>query len=140
LFFVLVGARLQVSLLPQMGILGLAYLLLRAVGKFGGAWMGAWLGQAVPTVRNYVGFGLLSQAGVAIGLALSVANRFDAYGEAGVQLGNATINIITATTFIVQIVGPIMVKFAITRAGEIGLGGTAEDPLPAERRTELQTG
>ncbi|MFN2292528.1 MAG: hypothetical protein ACK2UC_15155, partial [Anaerolineae bacterium] len=65
---------------------------------------------------------------------------FDAYGEAGVQLGNATINVITATTFIVQIVGPIMVKFAIGRAGEIGLGGTAEDPLPARRRRELQEG
>jgi hypothetical protein len=33
-----------------------------------------------------------------------------------------------------------MVKFAITRAGEIGLGDTVEDPLPAERRGELQTG
>jgi hypothetical protein len=114
-----------------MGMLGLAYLLLRSVGKFGGAWIGAWLGRAVPTVRNYLGFGLLSQAGVAIGLALSVANRFDAYGEAGVQLGNATINVITATTFVVQIIGPIMVKFAITRAGEIGLGDTVEDPLLA---------
>jgi Kef-type K+ transport system membrane component KefB len=140
LFFVLVGARLQVSLLPQMGILGLAYLLLRTVGKFGGAWLGAWLGRAVPTVRNHLGFGLLSQAGVAIGLALSVANRFDAYGEAGVQLGKTTINVITATTFIVQIVGPIMVKFAITRAGEIGLGGTAEEPLPAKRARESQPG
>jgi hypothetical protein len=77
---------------------------------------------------------------VAIGLALSVANRFDAYGEEGVRLGNATINVITATTFVVQIVGPIMVKFAITRAGEVGLGSTAEEPLPAERDGELQTG
>jgi NhaP-type Na+/H+ or K+/H+ antiporter len=137
LFFVLVGARLQVSLLPQMGLLGLAYILLRSAGKFGGAWMGAWAGRAVPTVRNYLGFGLLSQAGVAIGLALSVADRFDAYGEAGVQLGNATINVITATTFVVQIIGPIMVKFAITRAGEVGLGSTAEAPLPAEECAEV---
>jgi hypothetical protein len=102
--------------------------------------MGAWAGRAAPAVRNYLGFGLLSQAGVAIGLALSVANRFDAYGEEGVRLGNATINIITATTFVVQIIGPIMVKFAITRAGEIGLGDTVEDPLPAEGPGELQTG
>lgn len=41
---------------------------------------------------------------------------------------------------IVQIVGPIMVKFAIGRAGEIGLGDTAKDRLPAERRRELPTG
>ncbi len=140
LFFALVGARLQVSLLPQMGMLGLAYILLRSTGKFGGAWLGAWAGQAAPAVRNYLGFGLLSQAGVAVGLALSIANRFDAYGEAGVKLGNATINVITATTFVVQIIGPIMVKFAITQAGEVGLGSTAEEPLPAENRREPQTG
>ncbi|MBN1483740.1 MAG: cation:proton antiporter [Chloroflexia bacterium] len=139
LFFVLVGARLQISLLPQMGILGLAYLLLRAVGKFGGAWIGAWAGGAAPSVRNNLGFGLLSQAGVAVGLALSCTNRFQGYGEAGVQLANATINVITATTFVVQIIGPIMVKFAVTRAGEVGLGCTAEEPLPAEERSALES-
>ncbi len=132
LFFVLVGARLQISLLPQMGGLGIAYILLRSIGKFSGAWLGGWAGKAAPTVRNYLGLGLLSQAGVAIGLALSIANRFDAYGDAGVQLGYTVINVITATTFVVQIVGPMMVKFAITRAGEAGQGTTAEEPLPAE--------
>jgi len=136
LFFALVGARLQVSLLPQMGLLGLAYILLRSTGKFGGAWLGGRLGGAEPTVRNYLGFGLLSQAGVAIGLALSIANRFDAYGEAGVQLGQMVINVITATTFVVQIVGPIMVKFAVVRAGEAGKGASAEDLLPPLERRE----
>ena len=133
LFFALVGARLQISLLPQMGLLGLAYILLRSAGKFGGAWLGGRLGKAVPVVRNYLGFGLLSQAGVAIGLALSIANRFDGYGEAGVQLGQTVISVITATTFVVQIVGPVMVKFAIVQAGEAGKGRSLEDPLPAER-------
>jgi len=133
LFFVLVGARLQVSLLPQMGLLGLVYILLRSAGKFGGAWLGGRAGKAAPAVRNYLGFGLLSQAWVAIGLALSVANRFDGYGATGVQLGYTVVNVITATTFVVQIVGPIMVKFAITRAGEVGVGDAAEAPLPAQK-------
>jgi Kef-type K+ transport system membrane component KefB len=119
LFFVMVGAHLQVSLLPQMGLLGIVYLLLRSIGKFGGAWLGGWLGGAEPQVRNNLGFGLLSQAGVAIGLALSIAGRFDVYGEAGIYLGSTVINVITATTFVVQIAGPIMVKFAVTRAGEV---------------------
>ena len=133
LFFVLVGARLQISLLPQMGGLGITYVLLRSIGKFSGSWLGGWAGKAAPTVRNYLGLGLLSQAGVAIGLALSIASRFDAYGDAGVQLGDMVINIITATTFVVQIVGPVMVKFAITQAGEVGRGTTAEEPLPTEK-------
>jgi len=120
LFFVLVGARLQITLLPQMGLLGAIYMLFRATGKFSGAWLGGWLGRAEPKVRDNLGFGLLSQAGVAVGLALSIAGRFDDYGETGVQLGYTVINVITATTFVVQIVGPILVKVAIVRAGEIG--------------------
>ncbi len=120
LFFVLVGARVQISLLPQMGLLGILYILLRSMGKFGGAWIGGWLGGAETKVRDNLGFGLLSQAGVAIGLALSIAGRFDAYGEAGVRLGQTVLNVITATTFVVQIVGPIMVKLAVERSGEAG--------------------
>lgn len=128
LFFALVGARLQISLLPAMGLLGLTYLLLRTGGKLAGAWLGGTLGRASLQVRNYLGFGLLSQAGVAIGLALSIAHRFDGYGEAGIHLGTTVINVITATTFVVQIVGPIMLKFAITRADEIGKAAAVEEP------------
>ena len=131
LFFVLVGARLQVSLLPRMGLLGLVYLLLRIGGKFGGAWLGGWLSKAPRAVRDNLGLGLLSQAGVAIGLALSIANRFDAYGEAGTVLGQTVLNVITATTFVVQMVGPILVKVAITRAGKVGQGQSlAEVSIP----------
>jgi len=131
LFFVLVGARFQIALLPQMGLLGLVYLLLRLGGKFGGAWLGGWLSKTPPVVRDNLGLGLLSQAGVAIGLAISAADRFAAYGPAGVVLGQAILNVITATTFVVQIVGPIMVKVAITRAGEVGQGRSlAADNAP----------
>ncbi len=120
LFFALVGARFQIGLLPSMGLLGLAYVGLRSLGKFGGAWLGGKVGGAEPAVRSNLGLGLLSQAGVAIGLALASASRFSGYGEEGKELGDLIINVITATTFVVQIVGPICVKLAITRAGEIG--------------------
>ncbi|HHS97339.1 MAG TPA: cation:proton antiporter [Chloroflexi bacterium] len=127
LFFALVGARFQITLLPQMGVLGLLYIVLRTAGKFGGAWLGGWVGRAPRTVRDNLGLGLLSQAGVAVGLALSVANRFDIYGPVGAALGQLVVNVITATTFVVQMVGPVMVKLAITRAGEIGRGTAAEE-------------
>ena len=130
LFFALVGARLQISLLPQMGLLGVVYILLRTGGKFGGAWLGGWLGRAPRVVRDNLGLGLLSQAGVAVGLALVAANRFQAFGEAGTQLGDLVLNVITATTFVVQVVGPIMVKLAITRAGEVGRGIASENDIP----------
>jgi Kef-type K+ transport system membrane component KefB len=119
LFFALVGARLQIKLLPAMGMLGVIYIVLRSLGKFGGAWLGGRVSGVEPVVRDNLGFGLLSQAGVAIGLALASASRFSSLGEEGKELSDLIINVITATTFVVQIIGPIFVKFAISRAGEM---------------------
>jgi Kef-type K+ transport system membrane component KefB len=132
LFFTLVGARFQISLLPAMGMLGVAYVVLRTSGKFFGAWLGGIVGGAELAVRNNLGLGLLSQAGVAIGLALASASRFSAYGQEGQALGFLIINVITATTFVVQIVGPICVKLAISRAGEIGRATLEHDAWVSE--------
>lgn len=136
LFFTLVGARFQISLLPTMGLLGIAYVVLRSSGKFFGAWLGGRLGGAEPAVRDNLGLGLLSQAGVAIGLALASSSRFSAFGEEGKALGALIINVITATTFVVQIVGPICVKWAISRAGEIGQATLAHDAWVSEGSAE----
>jgi Kef-type K+ transport system membrane component KefB len=136
LFFTLVGARFQISFLPAMGLLGIAYVVLRSFGKFLGAWLGGTMSRAVPTVKKYLGFGLLSQAGVAIGLALASASRFAPYGEQGRALGTLIINVITATTFVVQIIGPICVKFAVTRAGEAGRATLERDAWASEGSPE----
>ena len=129
LFFTLVGARFQISTIPTMGLLGLIYILLRSSGKIFGAWLGGTVGGAIPAVRDNLGFGLLSQAGVAIGLALATASRFSKLGEEGAALGTLVINVITATTFVVQIIGPIFTKFAITRAGEVGKAKSDPDEV-----------
>lgn len=131
LFFALAGAHLRLSALPEMGLVGLAYLLLRAGGKVGGASLGARIGRAPAAVQKYLGFGLLSQAGVAIGLALATAHRFDAYGEAGVALSQTIINVVAATVFVAELVGPVMVKFAIVHAGEVDQGQPMLDMDPA---------
>ncbi len=125
LFFVLVGARLQVALLPELGALGIIYIVMRVMGKSFGAYTGARISHATPAVRKYLGFGLLSQAGVAIGLALETWTSFSAYPE-GVQLGLLALNVITATTFIFQLMGPPLTKYAIVKAGEVN-----QDKLPS---------
>jgi hypothetical protein len=73
---------------------------------------------------------------VAIGLALSSASRFSEYGEEGQALGALIINVITATTFVVQIIGPVCVKMAIRRAGEIGQATLDYDAWASEGSTE----
>ncbi|OPX22078.1 MAG: hypothetical protein B1H04_05570 [Planctomycetales bacterium 4484_123] len=122
LFFVVAGAHLDLRLFAALSLLGVVYIVGRSAGLIGGAWLGATLSRAEPNVRRYLGLGILSQAGVAVGLALTVANQFRApeYGPLGRQLAAMTINTIAATTIVFEIVGPITTKIALSRAGEIG--------------------
>jgi Kef-type K+ transport system membrane component KefB len=119
IFFVFIGARLNLGLLPKMGIVGALYIIGRTAGKWIGAFGGAKLSHSPDTVRKYLGFALFSQAGVAIGLALDIYQNFRHYGTPGTHIGNTIINVIAATTFVVQIIGPPSVKYAISRAGEM---------------------
>jgi len=120
IFFVIAGAHLQISLLPAMGLLGLLYIVCRSFGLIGGAFFGATVSKSEPVIRKYLGFGILSQAGVAIGLAIMATRDFSCLGQAGKDLGLLVINTIAATTIIFEVIGPIATKFAIRRAGEIG--------------------
>ena len=122
LFFVLVGAKLNIWMItPFLGILALLYVAGRTFGKSVGSWFGAWLTNAPPTVQKYMQFCLLSQAGVAIGLSIAAGNDFPD------SVGPQILLIITATTFIVQLIGPVCVKYGVTKAGEVGLNVTEED-------------
>jgi len=119
LFFVLAGANLHVSALPSLGLLGVIYILSRTAGLAGGASLGAAIGKAEPKIRKYLGLGILSQAGVAIGLSLIVKHEFAAFGAYGTQLGNMVITTVTATCIFFEFIGPILTKIGLQKAGEI---------------------
>ena len=118
----MIGAKLKVALLPEMGFLGMAYILARSAGKISGVYIGARLSNAADAVRKYLGVALFSQAGIAIGLSIAIAQDFSRINPAGKAFGTLVINLIAGTTFIVQIIGPPCVKYSITKAGEIGKG------------------
>ncbi|MCD6539611.1 MAG: cation:proton antiporter [Candidatus Omnitrophica bacterium] len=120
IFFVIAGAYLKISLLKSMGLLGLIYIICRSLGLMGGSYLGALISGAEKVIRKYLGLGILSQAGVAIGLAILVSREFSSLGEAGQDLSLLVINVIAATTIIFEIVGPITTKVAIYKAGEAG--------------------
>ncbi|MGF7060936.1 cation:proton antiporter [Brassicibacter mesophilus] len=115
-FFTLAGARLNVLLLPQIGLIGVSYLLFRIVGKIAGAYIGASISKAPDTVRKNIGFGLLSQVGVAVGLAIVVNREF-----VDTNIGPLIITILLSTTIITEIIGPIATKNAIIKAKEVNL-------------------
>jgi len=124
-FFVIAGAHLRVELLAGLGLLGLVYLAARMGGKVGGAYLGALAARAPAQVRNNIGFGLLSQVGVAIGLSLVVAKEFGAMDGEGAELAVTVINILLGTTFVTEILGPALARYGLQRAGETGRATTA---------------
>ncbi len=117
-FFVIAGAHLRIDLIPSIGVIGIIYLVSRTIGKIGGSSFGAFIVNAPKDVKKYIGFGLLSQVGIAIGLSLVVTKEFSHLGEAGRILSLNVINILLATTFITEIVGPILTKYALVKSGD----------------------
>lgn len=135
LFFVLVGAKLNIWIItPFLGIIAIIYVLARTLGKSIGSSLGAWLTKAPKTVQKYLPYCLLSQAGVAIGLSIAAGNDFPD------SIGPQILLIITATTFIVQLIGPIFVKIGVTKAGECGLNVTVEDIKKNSRVNDVTWG
>lgn len=129
LFFVLVGARLNAATLMEKGILflAIAYILSRSVGKLVGAYIGGKLSKAENTVTKYLGFCLFDQAGVAVGLAIATYHSFSFLGEEARLAGLMIMSIITATTFLLQLVAPPMIRYGITKADEVNRNVTEED-------------
>ena len=117
-FFTLAGAELDLSALLTVGIVGGIYILFRVFGKILGAYTGAKLSHAPPTVTKYLGFTLIPQAGVAIDMALTTELRFKEL--VGFEMiGTNIMTIVLAATVIYEVLGLVVVKSALSRAGEI---------------------
>jgi len=121
-FFVLAGAHMQFGKLGLwMVIMIVVYTLLRAAGKMAGSWFGARHSAAPAVVRKYLGICLLPQAGVAIGLAILASRQFES------ELGHMVIMVVMTSVFLMEILGPMMVKVGVKKAGEVGMNVTEED-------------
>jgi len=123
LFFVLAGSELRLSVLtqPLVLLIGLAYLVARAAGKYCGTFLGAAAGRAPPTVRTYLGLCMFPQAGVSLGLALFVqAAPVSALMSVGQQAMTATlVNVILLSVLVNQFIGPPFAKLAIQKGNDM---------------------
>jgi Kef-type K+ transport system membrane component KefB len=110
---------LNLSVLPTVGLVGICYVVVRAAGKWLGAFLGSRAVHAHPNVQKYLGFTLIPQAGVAIGMATLALTRLPAYGQR-IQA------VVLAGTLIYELVGPVVTKIALSRAGEIPSSGAGQ--------------
>lgn len=112
LFFTLAGMSLDLKVLASVSLLGVGYIFARASGKIIGAGVGARaLGESI-TMQKYLGLSLLTQGGISIGLSSIVASELPQFSE-------SIITVILFSVLVFEIMGPILAKVAITRAGEV---------------------
>lgn len=112
LFFTIAGVSLNIKVLFSVGILGIGYIIARATGKYIGATLGAKAVGAEDKIVKYLGMSLLTQGGISIGLSMVVRKELP-------QLSDAIITVILFSVLVYEIIGPILAKIAITKAGEV---------------------
>ena len=116
LFFVISGAGLELSVFKNWVIvlIGVVYVLVRALGKCFGATASSKMMKCEPVIQKYLGITLLPQAGVALGMSLTVINDGVLGGD-----GELVRNITLFAVLVYELVGPMLTKIALTKAGEI---------------------
>ncbi|MEE3488293.1 MAG: cation:proton antiporter [Bulleidia sp.] len=117
LFFVLSGAQLDLATLPKVGLIGVVYIVCRFGGKFLGSWIGGTMTKQPAVVKDNIGWALMPQAGVAIGMATMALQQLPR--EFGTQIQT----VILSATLVYEIIGPLATKSALKRAGEIHANG-----------------
>ena len=124
MFFVLSGMRLNINALATAGMIGVVYFAVRIVGKYFGAWAGGKLVHAAPEVQKYLGFALIPQAGVSIGLAVLAQRILPA--ESGSMLST----IILSSSVLYEMIGPLCAKRALVLSGAIPRTSLLPAPPP----------
>ena len=109
IFFVLDGALLELGIINEIGLIGGVYIVSRILGKLLGARLGAHIARAEPVTRCWMGFALLPQAGVAMGMALVASSRFPEFQQ-------VLLTVVISSTIFFEIIGPVFTRTALRRA------------------------
>lgn len=115
-FFVLLGSKIDLTIIQQYWVIIIVYICSTMFGKYNGAYLGAVISNASEKIRKYLGFTLLSQAGVAIGLSIAAGKYLTSVGYE--EEANIITSIMTVTTFLIMIIAPNFVKYGLVKSGE----------------------
>lgn len=113
LFFVLSGMKLNIHSFKVLGHIGVAYFIIRIIGKYLGAYLAAHYLGSPREIRDYLGFALIPQAGVSIGLAFLGKRLLSP------EMGDMLLTIILTSSVLYELIGPVSAKFALIKSGAI---------------------
>ena len=121
LFFILVGFEIELAeLFNETFFIIIVYFLARLLGKFAGSFSTAHIAQMPKVVTNNIPLSILTQAGVALGLAALAFSRLYELTPEATTIAILLLDIVTISVLIAEIVGPFMLKLGLKRANELG--------------------
>ena len=137
LFFVMSGMKFNLEAFTNMSMIGyvplfvaaICYFVVRIIGKYSGAFVGCKVVKKPKNVTNYLGLGLIPQAGVAIGLAYMGARIFTQQGYP--ELGDSLQTIILASSILYEVVGPGLSKLGLYLSKSYTKEEKGATPIPA---------
>ncbi len=112
-FFAVTGATVHIRELMVVGIPAIVLVVTRAAGFLGLGKVATALADSPGAVKQYIGFGLMPQAGLALALAILFVKTFPTMGSAAAALvfGGVAIN---------EMIAPVLYRYALVKAGEAG--------------------
>ncbi|MEG1557157.1 MAG: cation:proton antiporter [Oscillospiraceae bacterium] len=131
-FFIVSGMSLDLKSLMAVGAVGLCYFAVRIIGKYIGAYLGCLAAHTSVSVRNYLGFALVPQAGVAIGLAFLGQRMLPA------AMGQLLLTIILSSSVLYELIGPACAKAGLRLSGAITCEKTKDEEKKSTKSVGLQ--
>jgi Kef-type K+ transport system membrane component KefB len=132
LFFAVHGAELDLSAFVDAGLIGIAYIVFRSIGKLVGVYSAARLTRQHEEVRLWLGPAMLAQAGAAIALAnIAVARN--------PEIGRPVQVIILGSVVVFEIIGPLLIRHSMLKSGEVPIASAIHhtESTPLEEAHEL---
>lgn len=129
IFFIMSGMNLDLSALTTVGTVGLAYFIVRIIGKYLGTYISCLITGTSREIRNYMGLALIPQAGVAIGLAFLGQRLLPE------EMGKLLLTIILSSSVLYEMVGPVCAKMSLFLSGSITTDKMKE--VAKEREEEI---
>lgn len=128
MFFVTHGAELELDKLHAAGWIGAGYIILRTGGKYLGIRLSGQSDHEERVARKWLGSALLAQAGAAIALSsIAVHRTADVAGNLH-ALCEQVQTVILGTVVVFEIAGPLLIRHAVLRAGEVPLAHAIYHP------------
>ena len=122
IFFIYAGAHLDVTKLGGIGLVGVAYVVARFVGKYYGVSIGAKKVKLGENRPQLLGLSSFAHSAIVLALmALVLAKTKTSSSESLREIGETIATLILGSVVVFEVFGPILVKVSVLKSGEVSI-------------------